>query len=117
MLTFFAVTFGAWFVYAVTVYWLVFWRGPWRTAYHPLIAWLLRRLGQQAITIGARTYLSLPDAVLSEMGERHERFHVMQQRRHPLLFFPRYLFLLARYGYAKHPDEQDARADAGEPRR
>src|SRR3990167_2014967 len=60
MLTFFAVTFGAWFVYAVTVYWLVFWRGPWRTAYHPLLAWLLRRLGPPTPTPRARPPPPLP---------------------------------------------------------
>ena len=117
MLTLFGVAFGVWLLYAITAYWLIFWRGPWRTAYHPLIAWVLRRIGQQAITIGARTYLWRQGVVLTETGEKHERFHFLQQRRHPLLFFPRYLVMIARYGYAKHPDEQDARADAGEPLR
>ena len=117
MLTLFGVAFGVWFLYAVTVYRLIFCRGPWREAYNPVIAWVLRRMGQQAITIGARTYLYSPVVLLSPQGAAHERFHFLQQRRHPLLFFPRYLVMIARYGYAKHPDEQDARADAGEPLR
>ena len=105
-------------VYAFTVYWLVFWRGPWATAYNPLVAWVLRRMRQQAITIGARTYLSLPNVGLSDAGEKHERFHFTDQwKRWPLTFVPRYLYQLMRYGYDRMPLENTARAAAGEPTR
>jgi hypothetical protein len=107
-----------WFVYALTVYWLVFWRGPFAVTYNPVIAWWLRRLGMEAITLGARVYLYRQNAILKPSGFVHEEFHFRRQWRiYPLRFAPRYLWLLARYGYAKHPMEQDARAAAGEPLR
>jgi len=117
MLTFFAVAFGAWFVYAVTVYWLVFWRGPWRTAYNSTIAWVLRRLGMEAITIGARTYLWRLDAVLTVRGRRHEREHYAEQRARPLWWFVAYLWDTAKFGYGRSPEEERARKKEEKPPR
>lgn len=97
--------------------WLIFGRGPFRQVYDPFVARLLRWRGMQAITIGPTCYLDFVTARLSPAGEVHERHHLLQQRATPLTFFPRYLYQLARYGYAKMPIEQEARAAAGEPLR
>lgn len=112
------VCFVLWLAYAIAIFWLVFWRGPFAVTYSPFVAWWLRRLKMEAITIGARVYLHRQNAVLSPSGFTHEEFHFTQQwRRRPLSFLPRYLWLLWRVGYDRHPDEQAARAAAGEPLR
>ena len=112
------VLFVCWFLYAVTIYWLVFWRGPFAVTYNPVIAWWLRRFRMEAVTLGARVYLHRQNAVLSPSGYTHEEFHFKHQWRvTPLTFLPRYFYQLARFGYDQMEMEQAAREAAGEPRR
>lgn len=62
-----------------------------------------------------------PRGRLSAEGERHEfDGHIENPNQwagHPRLFPFRYLYRLARFGYDKHPDEQEARRIAGQPER
>ena len=67
------VCFVLWLAYAIAIFWLVFWRGPFAVTYSPFVAWWLRRLKMEAITIGARVYLHRQNAVLSPSPSKSSR--------------------------------------------
>lgn len=84
--------------------------------YHSSIANLLRRFsfGQlYAITFWNRIYVT-SDYITPE-NRKHEVEHVRQWHRYGPIGFPiRYLYLLFRQGYLKHPMEIAARTYAGQ---
>lgn len=92
------------------------WSGGFTVVYWGLVGWLLQKIGMQAITIGRFCFTVRRGMRLSVVGEKHERFHFMNQWRKLGPFMPpTYLTLLAVYGYRKHPFEQAARRAAGQP--
>ncbi len=107
--------------YAALCHWLIFGRGGFQFVYNGFVAWVLCNfMGRmQCITLGARCYGYAKNwqIQLTPQRRRHEIHHWTQQKAAPYTFFPRYLWLLVRYGYDKHPDEQEARFVSGEPLR
>jgi hypothetical protein len=105
--------------YGALCYWAIFGRGGFQYVYNGFIAWVLVNfMGRmQCITLGARCYGYAVNwqIQLTPQRRKHEEHHWTQQKRAPYTFFPRYLWLMVRYGYNAHPDEIDARAIAGEP--
>lgn len=105
--------------YGAFCHWLIFRRGEFQFVYNGFIAWVLCNfMGRmQCITLGARCYGYAKNWQIQLTPQRrtHEKFHWYQQQNAPYTFFPRYLWLMVRYGYDKHPIEQDARRAAGEP--
>lgn len=67
---------------------------------------ILTERGYVAITFGhVIVFTHEPEPLLW----RHEKAHVAQYDRYGFAFLPLYLLLLARYGYAAHPFERQAR--------
>lgn len=91
--------------------------GPFVEVYWAPMAWVLRKIRMQAITLGRFCFKLTRDAVLSEQGKRHEKRHWWQWMVLFVLFPPVYLTLLKVQGYQKHWLENDARRAAGEPER
>ena len=86
---------------------------PFRPARGPIL-WWLRATGYGGITMPwGRAYL-VPER-LDDAGLRaHEAVHLEQiDRLGPVRFVARYLWLLARHGYERHPMEIEARERSG----
>jgi len=110
-------------LYAGTVGWLTFGRGPFRFAYNPVVAWLLERIRKDGITLFARCYsrtrkliedfpngfepLHLPAQSWQRRWWRHEKQHNRQWRVRPFMA-PVYLVLEILFGYAGNPLEHEA---------
>ena len=98
--------------YALCAY-VVYGRGPFGFAYNPVMAWIIRRLGMAAMTVGSTAYVARRLYLLAaKPGMKlwnHEHVHYVQWHRHPFSFAPRYLWYLAKQGYRNHPDEVQAR--------
>lgn len=76
-------------------------RGPWK--------WFLTRLGLAGIVMPWRTIYYLPPWHKSPEFIRHELVHIRQiDRDGPVVFAVKYLYWLARYGYANNPYEVEA---------
>ena len=108
-------------IYGAVCHWLIFGRGGFQFVHNSFVAWVLVNcMGRmQCITLGARCYGYAVNWQVELTPQRiaHEKHHWQQQKRAPYTFFPRYLYRLVRWGYDKHPDEQEARFVAGEPLR
>jgi hypothetical protein len=70
---------------------------------------LLERLGCAAITMPWKRIYILERYQFNQSLRRHELVHIEQiERGGPVMFSIKYLYWLARYGYAKNPYEIDA---------
>ncbi|HYE59071.1 MAG TPA: hypothetical protein VD948_11225 [Rhodothermales bacterium] len=94
------------------------------------LSWLLTKLaGTQidAFTVFGRTVWLTPAHKIIERFDnaedalrglrqltRHEAKHVEQQKREPILFYPKYLWQLIRHGYQNAPYEREATEAEGE---
>lgn len=89
--------------------------GPWvQVSVHT--SWIPRLLGHDAWTVGKT--VRTRHVLISSQLLKHELVHVRQCLELGLLPYAwRYLTLLLRHGYAKHPMEQEARhaAEARNP--
>lgn len=106
--------------YFAVIHWQVFERGDFQFVHNAFWAWVLVNfMGRmQCITIGSRCYGYAVNWQVQLTPKRiaHEKYHYHSQWcAMPYTFIPRYLYLLAKYGYDKHPWENEARAFAGEP--
>ena len=76
-----------------------------------LIAWLLTKLGKQAITLPPWGMYCLPGC---EYLLPHEQVHWQQyERMGALKYYIVYLWYQVRYGYEKNPMEIEARSVSG----
>lgn len=116
-------------LYGALAAWLTFGRGPFRFTYNRFVAWLLEKIGKDAITIGARAYVRKPE-MLKEFGPngtepthlpydhpirkwwRHEKQHNRQWRVRPLMA-PVYLVWGLAVGYEGNPLEIEAEREEG----
>lgn len=79
-------------------------------AYWPW-TWLLKGLGLAGIVMPWRSIYYLEPWQKSPEFVRHELVHIEQINRDgPVMFSVRYLYWLARYGYANNPYEKEAYA-------
>jgi hypothetical protein len=98
-----------------TMCWLVYWRGPFKQTYNPLVGWVIRKAGMGAMTLGSTCYLDLPTSQLTPAGIIHETYHYEEQwKQWPLTFLPRYLIENLRKGYKCNGFEEAARKAAGQ---
>lgn len=88
-------------------------RDPFHPARGPIL-WWLRAAGVAGITMPwGRAYL-IPARLHDQALRAHEAIHLEQlDRLGPVRFVVRYLWLLARHGYERHPMEIEARERSG----
>lgn len=82
---------------------IYFARGP--------VRWYLKAVGFWGITLPPFGIFILAEHMDNESLKRHETVHWEQAKRMGVFkFYALYLWYMARYGYAKHPMEIEARA-------
>ena len=110
--------------------WATFLRGPFRFAYNPHIAPLVRRQGADGTTVGARCYVGHPNLIAefpngfepvhlpyhspARRWWRHEKGHNHQWRVRPLMA-PVYVFWELLVGWQRNPLEIESRREEDRP--
>jgi len=76
----------------------------------------LKRLRVRGIVVGRHMFFSQPASIVPQFVFRHELEHLYQAMRDGrFLFYLKYFYYAAKYGYEKNPYEIEARAVATGP--